>query len=674
MADRVLKQIESFAHNLDQFRRQSPNPQDPKTFQEVCKLVKSYQSIAEKNARDLSKSTTARKPNRLITKDSEKQTSTSEVDEQVARWELEAETWDLLYQLLSVADPETREQSKRHQDAALQTLHRYSSDRDVWDEFIKADHFARESVIILQWLEKSAVSTLDVDGVISDLEKEADRGQGLWAHGWLYTKETIKGAKRLRSWPRPLDPENNRITPSLLGSEKQTPLITQLDPDAVIRQGLGLQQQDRSYEQATWLYYWKMLRTGRSLSEIRAWSQERLESWRAISISGSSVDSTSKSGGTADNSLVRMMSCRSQESWKSACSVLANDPRTDLYEKAVYALLCGETEAAYKACQNWSDFLYVFYNHIILSRYSDFCKQFLLKLDLPSGQKPTVFIESPKYESIIHFLDNLKKEERISEEAQNPYRQIQAAIMSRNFDHFFYHHAEALSKLPDDTDELVLLPKFPMVTVDEPVLIAATDEPSLRITAHLYLLLSRIGFVRGDSHFTEYVALNVIKYIELLQDREKIDLIPLYTSMLPKDTGDKILGRIMIDVVDEAERQTLIQRMRGFGIDVSAVLNSQWEWALSEAEPDVLKPIQIAGKFSSMVERLGSVSAVEANIVGRDLSQEQERLIRCLEWRSFVSSEWPTLCSHAAYLYKRFFSKSTFILRSCAVSINDVPC
>lgn len=660
MAERVLKQIESFAHNLDQFRRQSPASQDSQTFQAMCKLVKNYRSTAEKNAQDVSKFSKSRNAKKSTTRESEKQASIPEVDEQITRWRLEAETWDLLYQMLSIADPEIHEQSERDQATAFQTLHRYSSDQEVWDQFLKADHFARESVLVLKWLEKSARTSTDLDSVISELEKEADRGQGLWAHGWLYTKETIKGAKRLRSWPQPLDPNDNRITPSLLGSEKQTPLITQLDPDAVIRQGLDLQQQDKLYEQAAWLNCWKMLRTGRSLSEIRAWSQERLEGWRAISVTGSGLDSTSNGVDSADDSHVRMMSCRSQESWRFACSVLATDPHTDRYEKAVYALLCGETEPAYGVCQNWGDFLYVFYNHIILSRYSDFCKQFHRKLELPYGQTPRVTIGTPQYENILDFLDSLKKEERVSTEAKNPYRQIQAAILSRNFDQFFYYHANALSKLAHDTkDGPVLLPRLPpMLTPDDAVLIAATDESSLRIISHLYLLMGTLGAVRSDSHFAEAVALNVVKYIELLRQRGKIDLIPLYASLLPQDTGNMILGKIMIDVVGEVERQNLLQRMKSYGIDVSAVLKSQWNWVLSEAGKDEFKAIQIAREFYNKHDELGSVSPVRPNIVGRNLSLAQERLIRSLEWHRYIRDEWPSLCSHAASLYKRFFSKT----------------
>ncbi|EFW13928.1 conserved hypothetical protein [Coccidioides posadasii str. Silveira] len=658
MAERVLKQIESFAHNLDQFRRQSPTPHEPRAFREACKLVKTYQSIAENNARDLSKADRSQKPKRSTQEEKESENVADEVEEQIARWQREAETWDLLSQLLLIADPETRERAEQCQETALQSLHRYSSDQEVWENFLETDLFARECVIVLQWLEKTARSANGRDSVVSELDKDTDRDQGLWAHGWLYTKETIKGAKRLRSWPQPLDPEDSRVTSSLLGSERQAPLITQLDPDAIIRQGLGLQKQDQVHEQAAWLTCWKMLRSGRSWSEIRAWSQERLESWRAISVFGASLHPNSKSTSLPDTGLSRMMSCRSQQSWKSACSVLASDPHVDRYERAVYALLCGETKPAYAVCQSWDDFLYVFYNHMVLSRYSDFCKQFLRKLGLPSNTKVLVNIEPPNHDGIRYFLSNIRKDERFAEESKNFYRQIQAAILSQNYDYFFYNHAIAKSKYVEHINGPSLLPlQPPPGMTQDPLLTAPDNESSLRIIAHLYLLLSFVGIFRVESHLLDQYGLNVIKYVEVLREKDKMDLIPLYASLLPETMGQATLGIVLINVLGEGERQVLLQRMRAFGINVSGVLSCQWQWALAGTDIDVKKPIKIAGKFVTE-QKPGSISALNKDIIGRDVPLRHERLIRCMEWYRFVGTEWPTLCVNIAYLYKRFLRRT----------------
>ncbi|KMU86241.1 hypothetical protein CIHG_04029 [Coccidioides immitis H538.4] len=564
MAERVLKQIESFAHNLDQFRRQSPTPHDPRAFREACKLVKTYQSIAENNARDLSKADRSQKPKRSTQEEKESENVADEVEEQIARWQREAETWDLLSQLLLIADPETRERAEQCQETALQSLHRYSSDQEVWEKFLETDLFAREP----QGRRRDEIL------LSPNLDKDTDRDQGLWGSWLALHKRTIKGAKRLRSWPQPLDPEDSRVTSSLLGSERQAPLITQLDPDAIIRQGLGLQKQDQVHEQAAWLTCWKMLRSGRSWSEIRAWSQERLESWRAISVFGASLHPNSKSTSLPDTGLSRMMSCRSQQSWKSACSVLASDPHVDRYERAVYALLCGETKPAYAVCQSWDDFLYVFYNHMVLSRYSDFCKQFLRKLGLPSNTKVLVNIEPANHDGIRYFLSNIRKDERFAEESKNFYRQIQAAILSQNYDYFFYNHAIAKSKYVEHINGPSLLPlRPPPGMTQDPLLTAPDDESSLRIIAHLYLLLSFVGIFRVESHLLDQYGLNVIKYVEVLREKDKMDLIPLYASLLPETMGQATLGIVLINVLGEGERQVLLQRMRAFGINVSGVFS-----------------------------------------------------------------------------------------------------
>ncbi|EGE03237.1 nuclear pore complex protein Nup107 [Trichophyton equinum CBS 127.97] len=518
-ADRVVKQIEAYAQSLDNFRRQGLQPGDTRAFQEACKLVKKYQQIAEDTAKELSQPTGARKSLRSSTlvnlSQSYKPNVSVSKDEEasIRRWQLEADTWGLVFHLLAVGDPELHMQAQLNQKTALQTLHRYSTDHDIWETFLRTDHFAVENAVMLKWLENTARAGIEVmDSMISKLEMDANRGEGLWAHGWLYTKEAIKGAKRLRSWPQPLEPDDPSVTASLLSSSHNEPLITQLDPDAVTRQGLGLQKQDQSFEEATWLECWKMIRTGKDWLSIREWAKERLESWRAISLCGSAGDSSLSAKDPSHSSLLRMMNYRSQESWRAACSVLANNPNSNRYERAVYALISGETGPAYEVCQSWSDFVYVNCNHILLSRYRDFCKQLQRKLSYAPKAEVELRVDPPQYDSIRNFLDTLVKDPRTAKESKNPYCTIQAAILGQSYDQFFNLQANALAKVAQESGEPTLIPDISsMRTFDQLTLIAAKDNDSLRLTAHLYLILRAVGLARSDSHYSATASVNVVR-------------------------------------------------------------------------------------------------------------------------------------------------------------------
>lgn len=665
-ADRVSMQIETFAMNLDRFRRQARGPSDPQTYSEACDLVRRYHKVAQDSVAQLSKARAPRK-SKQSTLSSSRGTAKDDQgrdaghDEELRRRELEAETWDLLLQFLSTGDPESRQRSKQAQGTVLQSLHRYSSDREVWEGFLEADIFAEECVAVLRWLEKSARrSTRGVDARISQHETDAERGQGLWAHGWLYTKEAIKGAKRLRSWPQPLEPNDPGITASLVGTDSKQPLITQLDPDAVTRQQLGLQKQDVQFEQATWLTCWKMLRLGQNWSQIREWSQERLESWRAVSVCGSSEEDTTSSAGhsAADGPLVRMMNFRSQASWRLACSNLANNPKAGRYERAVYALLAGETEPAFAACQGWTDFLYVLYNHIIISRYSDFCKRLHRKLSYAPGSKATVTIDSPCYDTVYNFLENLKKSEQVAVESRNPFRYIQAAILSRSYDNLFVKMSHAAAKVAIE-NQSELIPPTPLDQVDEAYLTAGRDEMAVRITTHLFVIAKTLGYTRSDTNYLFVVGTNVVRYIELLDLAGLQELIPLYASFLPKKAAYLVLGKVLKDVVKPETRTRQVQLMKGLGIDLAAVLQSQWQFYLTQAnaKEDFTRTIRLKRSIVKQADGPGKINSIKRDLVGRHVRDIDEPLIRCLHWHRFLEGHWATTCSRALYLYKRFIGK-----------------
>lgn len=265
-ADRVTRQIEAFAEKLDRFKQKGNKADDFGRFQAAYQLVKSYQTFTQDAIQDISKQSTLKRAkmgwsaNRNETMPHDPKT-----EEELQRLQLEANTWQLLLNLISIDNPAGNAANKEAQDTAFQKLHRYSSDREVWEQFINADYYARECVIVMKWLEHTVkIQPQDIDSLIADLERQAERGQGLWAHGWLYTKESIKGQKRLRAWPQPLEPEDPGIQISLLTSDKSGRLITQLDPDAITRQKHLLQKQDQFHERATWMTCWKMLRQGDS--------------------------------------------------------------------------------------------------------------------------------------------------------------------------------------------------------------------------------------------------------------------------------------------------------------------------------------------------------------------------------------------------------------------------
>ncbi|KAF7585703.1 Nucleoporin nup84 [Aspergillus hancockii] len=636
-ADRVTRQIEEFAEKLDRFKQKDNRDDEFENYQAAYHLVKSYQNLAQDSIQDITKQNTLKRAKMGWSSSRSNGTASQDLktQEELQRLQLEANTWQLLLNLISINDPPSRVSAKQAQENAFQKLHRYSSDREIWEQFVNADHYALECVIVMKWLEHTSKSAnQDIDSVISELEAQAERGQGTWTHGWLYTKETIKGQKRLRAWPQPLEPNDPAVTASLLVSENSEPMVTQLDPDAVTRQKQKLQKQDQFHERATWMNCWKMLRQGKSWTEIREWAEASLENWRAVSLCGASVD-TSTSRGTrtpVDDATTRLMNWRSQTSWRNACSALARSQGTEDFERAVYALLCGETEAAFKVCQSWDDYLYVYFNSVVLSRYQGFCKQFQRKLN-HSPTVPVAFVpEAAGYADVNKFVLYTKGNDRVGVEARNPYRTIQAAILSKGYDTFFHSLAKAVSQAAASKGDQSFVPDFPPTNVDDSFLIAAEDDDALRIATHLYIIVNSLGYVRSDTQYFDKASINVIGYIANLEEAGIFDIIPLYASLLPKYQTYSVLGQILVEIVDPLERRQQVRLMDRHGIDVEAVLRDQWQWvSASVSSVDHSRNLKWYPKVVRRKDGLPEIVPVKKDYIGTDISRAEEHIIRSLE-------------------------------------------
>lgn len=655
-ADRVTRQIEAFADRLDQFKRKNSNDEF-QNIEAAQKLVESYRDLAQNAIKDITTQQALKR-----SKIGQNSSDGLQMSEEKQRLQYEADTWRLLSNLISIDDPASRASFKESRQNVFQRLHRYSTDREIWEAFKDSDQYGLECVVAMRWLEETAkTGSQALDDLITSLETRAERGQGLWAHGWLFTKESIKGYKRLRAWPQPLEPGDPGVSNSLLTNHEQKPLITQLDPDAITRQKHKLQAQDECYESATWMTCWKMLRQGEDWSKIRAWAEGRLEGWRAVSICGSSVDhktnTTTETRTPVDSGITRLMNSHSHDSWRAACHSLAHSPSADSFERAVYALLCGESEPAVEVCRSWDDYLYVYFNRVVLSRYQGFRKQFQRKMS-HSPNSPVAFKPEPAgHADLQKFFQYLRGNEHVSIETRNPFRNIQAAILSKGYDSYFSSFAQAISQVNITRfGKDSVIPELAHSHVDEALIVAADDDEALKTSAHLYLVAKSLGYARSDTQFVDTASVIVAGYVASLEERGLFDLIPLYASLLPEDMCRSVFSKILIEIVEPRERKQQIRYMQKHGIDISAVLDAQWSW-VSAGVSSIEQSRGLTG-YSRVVRRPDGARVLvppKKDLIGTSIAAEDERMIRSLEWLRDLGGQWSKISKLGAWLYRKFF-------------------
>jgi nuclear pore complex protein Nup107 len=655
-ADRVSRQVEEFAKCLDKFN-ESKSPTDQSLWEDAGRLLGKYSEIAVTRKKQ---ATVGQQGSRASTRNRK---SLGDGENEIQQVQLEADLWTLMGTLLDCRSPKALSDVRDAQKTALELLHRYSTDVEIWTAFISSDTFAQECQEILGWLQKTAASSkITIDQVISELTGKAQRGDGIWSAGWLFTKMAIKTQKRSRSWPKPLEPSNSGIHVSLRRATDSKPLVTQMDPDASTREGNVLEPQDEFHEQAAWQACWETLRRGLNPEKCRDWWSERKEVWRATATRGADPDFVKHK----DSPWFRIINLASNTEWFERCKFLSqNGVIVDQYQAAVYGILSGDFTAPLKVCQTIDDHLFVHFNGLLIQQYRAFLRAYRRKIE--KHNKEDYHPQSQTYESVRKYLVYAETEGETKAEILGPHKAIEAAIVSNDFDAFFIRQGQALGQIPDlEGTYLDLLVQDRSAPISEAAQATAENPDSLRVIVHLQLILKALGYL--DVAYQDSIDVmenNIAAYIGWLQNEGKFALTPLYASKLSPDRAARSMGAIAIDITDPAERDLQVKLMKQYGINVPDVLDVQFMFANAElltlftTKPSKLEPVSITEYVGS-----GKVKNVKVrrHFMGEDLRDSEERAVQSLEWYQYADKqEWGRACWNASSLYKMFIFQGRLV-------------
>ena len=683
-ADRVGKQVEEFAENLDRlsFRNKRSHTKD---CSDVLPLIDAYKKIARDTVHRLQslhaperQQQLSKKTKRRLRKSSAKSTPAPPPPENgddrgmrtsvedLRGWELEEQTWDLVGLMLQIWYP--KRDPSRTTNVNVEShlvrpkkddeVHRYSSEKDVWNKFLALDDLAWERHTVVEWLKKCADNFgQDIDQVVKELELGADRGSGLWAHSWLYSKEAIKFQKRLRSWPQALEPDDPGLDTSLMNTEKTKSLVTQLDPDAITRQKRSLEQQDYYFERATWLACWEMLRRGKDWDYVRDWCHERGEGWRATAVRGDPRNTRFPTSSSAN--------WQSRALWRKACALAAKDGSIEEYENAVYGVLSGYLPSVLKVCRSWDDYLFAHYNSYLLHSFDRYLKSsFPDRVPATLNDKHGSFNFSvfggQRTQSGNQIVEKMKNLETTREEAREPLKMLQGSLIANTFDDFVFKHGVRLTQAANAEGRSKILEPFGNDRILEGSVtapISLADHDLLRLLTHIIFVFQDLGFQFGDGERRSATDSIIVAYVDYLSKAGKQQLLPLYASRLSYQVSKTCLGRQLPAIQDHRERQTMMSLMKQFGIDVPGVLALQLQLIitdtpLTQSKWPALKILEQSSKDAS------SVRPIQAGFLGDEVTDDQEDLIHGFEWYMLLDFHWQQTMAVGVLIYKHLLRKS----------------
>ncbi|KAI9829791.1 MAG: Nucleoporin nup84 [Phylliscum demangeonii] len=720
-AERVGPELERFAEQLEQLQpRREENPQ--KRYDRGVELVEEYQKIAQGAVDRLRKEHASAQRTMLAHKwrlkyegvpaanwtdrlahelahgrlNEQPPGSLTSLDD-LEYWTMEERTWSLCRRLLEFRCPQPwvdQNQEIQRRLSSIGPVHKYSSERKVWDRFLVADDLARERDVVLRWLEDGAErSGEDVDVLLETLETELRQGQSMWASGGTHTRETIKAQKRLQSWSGTLDPSDPAVASRLSTVHRKQALVTQLDPDAVTRQGRALERPDEVFERCVWLVCWEMLRRGKRASEIRAWCQDRADLWRAVSLRGrvpswdalldgtedpdadrdtDSVDEQMAEGNDAFHlpptpARSRISGNRSRALWRRMCLALGQSGGSDDYERAVYGLLAGDSPIAERVCREWDDHLHVHYNSLLLGQFDTYVRAHYPDRLPPSMANLVVFDAALNDGDPLAMgpglVQKLTSTAAIQPEACDANKLIQSALLANNLGDFVSRHGLAFAELAGVThsaQHLALLHQADDAPL-RPGYISLTDFDGQRVLCHLLFVLQDLG-VDVDADCMGNIG---TAYIHYLSGSGKVSLVPLYASRLSPERQLRTLAVVMRDVTRPDVRRALLAAMRSYDMDVAAVMQTLMKMVTKDAGLEVEDVHDVAQFRVEILEeeaKTKTASAPDAGIprikkefMGLDVSEADRKVIDSFQWYQYIAGRWKETFDTGVSLFKRFF-------------------
>ena len=639
-ADRVTRQVEEFAQALDKFTSIRKTTEHIH-WENALVLLERYSQIADN------------RKNRIPAR---------EGDDEGNNLQLESDLWVLVRDLLYANSPGNLNEVQLAQESNLSGLHRYSNNTEIWTAFLDSDTVAQEYESTLSWLHRRAESTSPpIEETTHNLINKASRGNGVWSSGPMFTAQKIKAQKRTRVWSMPLEPSNPGLKRTHIRRSDETPLVTQLDPDACTRESAVLEDEDEYYDQAAWQTYWEMLRRGQSNTEIQAWFAERKMVWRYTALCGCGTLSKQME----DSPWVRILNLATNSEWLARCRFLNQDAAIeDRFQRAVYGVLSGDVAASKSVVSNIEDYLFCIFNSFLMQRYQQYLQAFKTR---PSQSViPPYRPHSAPTDQIQQYLAFARADPQLKEEIYLPHKLMELAVLSKDLDHFLVTMGRAAAHVAYATGQGSQLMKAYEGEVDELASLHIQDQDCVRMVVHLQLLLKSLGLLESLYVDHEYELENIIAtYIGQLEIMGRWLVIPLYASKLSAVRSYHVLGAILINVTDQHERDLQMKLLKQNKINLSEVAYGIFS-INNYSDLQKLRKYQhgpISGKIT-MMGGAGKIAQhkVRPGLMEGELNEAEEKAIRSVEWFRYVDAEnWGLGSWSVAVLYKLFLLEGNFV-------------
>ncbi|XP_021108025.1 nuclear pore complex protein Nup107 [Heterocephalus glaber] len=428
-------------------------------------------------------------------------------------WLLQQEmvTWRLLVSLYR-----DRIQTSLQNGNMLTTPPVNASEKTFVEALFQRESLVRQCQMVVDWLESIAKEE------IGDFSDNIE----------FYAKSVY--------WENTLHILRQRQLASSIGSAR--PLVTELDPDAPIRQKMPLDDLDREDEVRLLKYLFTLIRAGMT-DEAQRLCKRCGQAWRAATLEGWKLYHDPNINGEIGAELEPVEGNPYRRIWKISCWRMAEDERFNKYERAIYAALSGNLKQLLPVCDTWEDTVWAYFRVMVDSLVEQEIRLSVMAQN-ETEELPREYLEANwTLEKVFEELQATDKE-RVLEENQEHYHIVQKFLILGNIDglmdEFSRWLSKSRSKLPGHL---------------------------LRFMTHLILFFHTLGI-----QAKEEVSIEVLKtYIQFLISEGNTHLIAFYCCHLPQDLAVAQYALFLEGVTDFEHRHISLELAREADLDVATI-------------------------------------------------------------------------------------------------------
>ncbi|XP_018109458.1 nucleoporin 107kDa S homeolog isoform X3 [Xenopus laevis] len=425
-------------------------------------------------------------------------------------WLLQQEmvTWRLIAALYR-----DRIQSALEEENMFEIAAPNASEKTIVDKLFQRDTLVRQSQLVVDWLESIAKD--EVGDFSDNIEYYAKSVY------WENTLHTLKQRSMLS-----------------LGSSR--PLVSELDPDAPIRQKLPLDDLDREDDIRLLKYLFTLIRAGMT-DEAQRLCKRCGQAWRAATLEGWKLYHDANINGGTELQAVEGNPYRCV--WKTCCWRMAEDEQFNKYERAIYATLSGNLKQLLPVCESWEDTVWAHFKVMVDSLVEQEIRASIISFN-EANELPREYLEANwTLDSVFEELQATDKK-RVLEENREHYHIIQKFVILADVDGLMDEFSEWLSN-----GKNLLLGHL------------------LRFMTHLLLFFRTLGL-----QAKEEVSVEVLKtYIQRLINEKQIELIAFYVSHLPQELAISQYAVFLENITDPDQRQRCLELAKEAGLDVASI-------------------------------------------------------------------------------------------------------